>query len=133
LFRKQFERLLTFLFQINKLTEEKNDLRKKLEDAYCEINLLKTKCAKQAEDVACHVKSLSEFETEIAYLKNRDDLKQRKIDGLLKIVKQKTSEIEALKANPNKPHPNEPLRNLIESLEKEVEIYKNLNKSPAPR
>ena len=32
-------------------------------------------------------------------LKNRDDSKQRKIDGLLKLIQQKSNEIETLKAD----------------------------------
>ncbi len=119
-------------FKIDRLNEEKTNLTKKLEDACFEISILKKKCDKQNDDIAHNLEKLSESETEIANLKNKDDLKQRKIDGLLKIVQQKTSELDSLKSSTPRPPQiatNDTIRGLMEFLEKELNIYKNLNKS----
>ena len=65
----------------------------------------------------------------------RDSMRQRKIIGLLKLIQEKNQQIESLKYEINEVKPSSSLkplagnsvRILLESLEKEVQIYQKLN------
>ena len=67
-------------------------------------------------------------------LKNRDDSKQRKIDGLLKLIQQKSNEIETLKADIcnlqlEKPSNQQPRSSLIEQINSSSEVSEKIIKN----